>query len=719
MIDAKTRAENFYTSNKHFAVYFIWGIVVAVIIFIALLLPIILHPASYAINPGEVSPYDIQAPSDLVYFSDELTSYAKEDAEFAVANVYLPADPAITRRQIERLRLSIAYINSIRTDSYASMDQKLADLSKMTDLTITDDLGTRILSTTDTRWDAVSLEAMNVLEQVMRTTIRTDKITDARRNISTLIDLSLPDAQAKIVGELVTPFVVPNSIVSTEQTDLAKQAAVEAVKPVEKVYVSGETIIQRGEIVTPLIWEALQQFGLVKRQQETQFVFGSAVFSLFISAMFLYYIRYRRTTHFQNYRSIALIMLTFFIILYTMRLIIPDHTVIPYLFPVAAFGLAISSLFSLEIGIVFSLSLAILGAFGIDQSLSLTIYYALPVIIGMLVLGKGRKISTFLWTGVLISFAGSAIILGYRFTEINSDLIGIITLLGASFFYGLASTSAAMLLQYIFAQILGVTTTLQLLEISRPDHPLLQFVLVNSPGTYQHSLQVANLAEQAARAIGADALLVRVGALFHDAGKAMNPLFFIENQVRNEINTHDELDPITSSQIIIQHVNDGVLLAKKHHLPNRIQDFILEHHGTLITRYQYMKAVQAANNDPSQVDMDIYRYPGPCPRSRETALIMLADGCEARARAELPKNEEDLRNIVRKVFDNCLAEGQLDHTTFTLRDLHLAMDSFVLTLNNTYHPRIQYPKLQQTSQTIKQIKDAANQSTENKAGESL
>jgi putative nucleotidyltransferase with HDIG domain len=305
---------------------------------------------------------------------------------------------------------------------------------------------------------------------------------------------------------------------------------------------------------------------------------------------------------------------------------------------------------------------------------------------------------------VLISLAGGAIILGYRFTEISTDLLGIMTLLGAAFFYGLASAIVALVLQYIYAQILGVTTTLQLMEISRPDHPLLQYILVNAPGTYQHSLQVANLAEQAARVIGADALLVRVGALFHDAGKAMNPLFFIENQIRSEINTHDELDPVTSSKIIVKHVLDGVVLAKKHRLPNRIQDFVLEHHGTLVTRYQYSKALQAVDNDHSKVDIEEFRYPGPKPQSRETALIMLADSCEARARAEMPKNEEDLQNIVRKVFDFCQNEGQLDHTTFTLRDLHLAKESFVSTLKNTYHPRIEYPKPQVQAQTIKQIR---------------
>ena len=717
MTDVNIATRKIIHTNRRVAIYIVWGLILAALIFGALLLPIVLHPASYAIEQGDVSPYDIQAPSDIVYFSDTLTQQAKDSAKKSVSSVYLPADPGITRRQIERLRLSIAYINSVRADSYANMDQKIVDLSHMSDISISTDLAQEILNTSDTRWETVNAEAMNVLEQVMRTTIRTDRLSDARRNISTLIDLSLPEAQANLVAELVTPFVVPNSLISDEQTEVAIQQAIENVAQVEKKYVAGETIVQKGQIVTPLVWEALQQFGLVKRQQETQYIFGSVIFSIFISGLFLYYIQFRRSGQFSNYRSIALVLITFFIILYSLRVVIPDHTILPYIFPIAAFGLTISSLFTLEIGIVFSVALAVLGAFGIDQSLSLTVYYALPVILGMLVLGKGRRISTFLWTGVLISLAGGAIILGYRFTEISTDLIGILSLLGAAFFYGIASAIAAMVLQYIFAQVLGVTTTLQLMEISRPDHPLLQFILVNAPGTYQHSLQVANLAEQAARAIGADALLVRVGALFHDAGKAMNPLFFIENQIRSEINTHDELDPVTSSKIIVKHVLDGVVLAKKHRLPNRIQDFVLEHHGTLITRYQYMKAIQAADNDATKVNVEEFRYPGPQPRSRETALIMLADGCEARARAEMPKNEEDLKNIVRKVFEFCQNEGQLDYTTFTLRDLHLAMESFVSTLKNTYHPRIEYPKPQPQAQTIKQIRNTKEKQLPETTGE--
>ncbi|HQX01397.1 MAG TPA: HDIG domain-containing protein, partial [Anaerolineales bacterium] len=208
---------------------------------------------------------------------------------------------------------------------------------------------------------------------------------------------------------------------------------------------------------------------------------------------------------------------------------------------------------------------------------------------------------------------------------------------------------------------------------------------------YQHSLQVANLAEQAAEKIGADPLLTRVGAQFHDIGKALNPTFFIENQIPGNVNTHQDIAPEESSATIIRHVTDGIALAKKHRLPRRLHDFILEHHGTLITLYQYTQAMDAAGGDATKVDIEKFRYPGPRPRSRETALLMLADATEARARAERPANEDELRVLVNNVIANVQKFNQLDDTMLTLRDLNLITESFVTTLRGQYHPRIQYP----------------------------
>ena len=241
--------------------------------------------------------------------------------------------------------------------------------------------------------------------------------------------------------------------------------------------------------------------------------------------------------------------------------------------------------------------------------------------------------------------------------------------------------------------MLGMTTALQLMELSRPDHPLLQLLLRQSPGTYQHSLQVANLVEQAAERIGADALLTRIGALYHDIGKTSDAIFFIENQVPGNLNPHNDLDPEISAAMVIRHVAKGMELARKYRLPRRIQDFITEHHGTMITHYQYSKAVKAAG-DETLVNPEEFRYPGPKPQSRETALIMLGDSCEAQVRAEHPKDEDELRALIRNVVEKRLELEQLSDTELTLRDLENIIDSFTTTLRGIYHPRIVYPVLE-------------------------
>jgi hypothetical protein len=237
-----------------------------------------------------------------------------------------------------------------------------------------------------------------------------------------------------------------------------------------------------------------------------------------------------------------------------------------------------------------------------------------------------------------------------------------------------------------------MTTPLQLIELTRPDHILLQRLLREAPGTYQHSLQVANLAEQAAECIGADTLLTRVGALYHDIGKMTNPTCFIENQMQGFANPHEGLDPETSAALIIRHVTDGLSLARQYRLPVRIRDFITEHHGTTLTRFQYTIAVNAAGGDAGQVNREHFRYPGPRPQSRETAILMLADACEARFRADRPKDEEALRKLIRDVLAERMSMGELNETKLTLSDLDQITESFVMTLRGIYHPRIQYPQ---------------------------
>ena len=336
-----------------------------------------------------------------------------------------------------------------------------------------------------------------------------------------------------------------------------------------------------------------------------------------------------------------------------------------------------------------------MASFDSPNALELILYHSLGSILGILIPQKKQRITAYIWIGVAIAGAGAIAVTTMRLPQSNINWVNLASLEIAALLNGLVSSGLSILLHYVSAPILGLTTPLQLLELSRPDHPALEFLLRTAPGTYQHSLQVANLAEQAAEHIGTDSLLTRVGALYHDIGKALNPQFFIENQAQGTVNTHDDLSPSESAALIIRHVKDGLELAKEYKLPKRIKDFIAEHHGTMKTKYQYRQAVKQANGDESLVDPTLFQYPGPRPQSRETALVMLADGCEARVRAERPENDDQLKDIIKDTINNRLAEGQLIDTDLTLKDINTIIESFTATLRGIYHPRIEYPQLEE------------------------
>jgi len=668
-------------------------------VFAELSMPFTLRPSAYPLRVGDVATQDILAPRSSNFTSQILTDQARKQAEDSVLPIYLDVDPGIARHQIELLRSTLYYISVVRYDGYASSSQKLSDFSSLAYIKLKQDFANQIISLNEVRWQDIQDEAINVLEQIMRNTIRDTQIKEYQRNVPTLINLSFPQEQASLINELVSPFIVPNSLYSEEQTQAARLDAGNSVQPIVRTFVAGESIVRRGQVITPIVDEALAQFDLVQPENTSNNTLAAIALVCVIGVFTALFFNRGILPMIDDFKSLMMIAFTFLLFLYAGRLIIPNRVVIPYLFPIPALGLTIASLFSVEIGLVFSLVLSVLTAYGLPNSLDLTLFYMLSSMCGILMLGKGRRIASYFWAGIAIGAAGSAVILAYRLTDTITDWIGIATLVGTSFLNGIASASLTLIFQFLFSQVLGVTTSLQLMEISRPDHPLLQFMLRNCPGTYQHSLQVANLAEQAAESIGADALLTRVGAIYHDAGKANNPGFFIENQVPGKIDTHDDIDPATTAATIIGHVTEGVRLARKYRLPPRIQDFIREHHGTQLTRYQYCRALEAAEKNNEVVDPELFRYPGPRPRSRETALLMLADGCEAKARAELPKDDSEINSVVKSVVDYCQKEGQLDDTTLTLKDLNKIVKSFVDTLRNTYHPRMKYPEIRNEAET--------------------
>ncbi len=670
----------------------------SILAYVAIVQPWSLRQISLPLSVGDVASQDLRALRNIQYASDVLTEAARTEAERAVAPVYIPPDTAIARTQSEALNSILVSISAIRASQEATLEQKKIELAAIQGLTLQPGSQDVLLALTEARWELVQAEAFTVLEQALQNPVRTEDLDAVRQNLPSLVSLTLTEKEAALVVEIIAPLVVANSFYSPELTDAARQAAREAVEPVTQSFVAGQTVVTRGQVITAADLEALTALGLVQPKNPVFDYLGAAAL-VTLSAIFtaLYFFRLKPAAV-SDLRGLILLALLFAIFLVGARVSNPNRTIVPYLFPVPAFALLVSALFGMERGLVFGLLMSLLAAYGMPDALGLLPYYTLGSLCGVLALGQARRVGQFLYAAIAIAVAGAAMVAAYRLPFTDMDWVGLATLMGAAVFAGIASTSIALPMQYLLAQFLGLTTALQLLEISRPDSPLLNYFLQRAPGTYQHSLQVANLAEQAAERIQADTLLIRVGALFHDVGKSANPLFFVENQPSSQIDSHDNLAPEISAETIIRHVPDGLGLARKYRLPRRLYDFIAEHHGTLVTRYQYNRAVQAAQGDVSRVDESQFRYPGPSPRSKETAILMFADGVEARARAERPRNDDEVRALVRNVIERCQKDGQLDNAPLSQRDLASITESFIATLRVTYHPRLEYPQEQPAAQ---------------------
>ncbi|MBN1665931.1 MAG: HDIG domain-containing protein [Anaerolineales bacterium] len=677
-------------------------IISSVVAFAVLLTSITSPPAATDLQVGDVAAEDILAPYAISYTSQVLTEQQRQSAASNVELRYTSPDTSTARQQLDRLRAALAYISSVRADLYASLDQKLADLAALRDIQLDQETATGLLELNDTRWQAVQQESSVVLERVMRNTIREDQLDETRRSIPNLVSLTLPEDQAELVAELVSAFIIPNSFYSESLTELARQQAADAISPVTINYATGERVIERGEVITSVKLEALQSLGLAEPEIRWQDQAGVFILVLVAVSLVIIYLRHKPILC-QDLRALTLLLALFLLFFIGARLALPLHPSLAYIYPIGAYALVVAALFKAEVALVTVIPLILMSTYGHPAMLELLLYYSVSSILGVLIPKREQRITAYIWSGITIAASGAATLSAYLLPQSEVEWSSLAPLAALSLLNGSIVSGLTVLLHYVLSPLMGQITPLQLLELSRPDNPLLEYLLRNAPGTYQHSLQVANLAEQAAERIGADSLLTRVGALYHDIGKTENPQFFIENQAPGQIDTHDNLDALESATIIIRHVSDGLKLARQHRLPRRIQDFIAEHHGTMTTAYQYNQAIKAAGGDGGQIDEKLFKYPGPAPQSRETALLMLADGCEARVRAQRPKNEEDLRSMIKNTIDNRVAAGQLDHTNLTLEDLKVIVESYTATLRGIYHPRIEYPSIDIPTRPISQM----------------
>ena len=534
-------------------------------------------------------------------------------------------------------------------------------------------------------------ESIRILESVMRNSIRETQVYAQIQNVPAMINYSINQTVSNLVSTIVGRFITANSLYSEELTQKSRDEARAAVQPRERTYVINQTIVQKGQIVSALNYEALNKMGLVVSENNPEKYASVVCIIIGLGALFLIYVKLEKNIGINDFVQWLVIAGLFLVYFIAGRMFTPNHTLVPYVFPASGLGLTISSLFGLAPAIILSTILAILIPYDFSSAIVFTVIYLINSIAAITILGKHRSIGSFLKAGIFSGLVCVPVAISYQFVNamVTPDTTGLLSIAGAVVLGGVAAAVLSLLCHYIISGWLGIITPTQLMEILRPDSPLLQFMLQRAPGTYQHCLQVSNLAEQAARDIGADPLLTRAGAMYHDVGKANNPQFFVENQVPGALNLHADMTPQESAEIIMRHVTDGVELAQQYHLPPRIIDFIKQHHGTNMTRYQYGLAVEkygAENVDPAD-----FTYPGPIPDSKEAALIMLADSVEARARAEKPANKEQIAEIVRSMFNLYSSNGQMDNAPLTFKDISIARTSFERVLQNMYHSRMLYP----------------------------
>ena len=642
------------------------------------------------VTEGEVAQRDIAAPRQITFVSEILTQQRRDMAANAVPDVYDPPQPRIGRQQLTLAGQMIEAIGTVRSDSHTDAAAKAASLTAISGLNLPPEIIDRIVALPPEVWERIATEVPVVLERAMREEIRESNLADERRRVIARVRLDMADEDAAIVSAIVQDLLLPNSFYNQTRSEERRQAAHDAVEPITRTVERDETILRAGDIVTDLEIEALRTLGLQGRGWSWDDLLAATGFVLLLGVVFLYYF-WRQEPEFW-FRWVEPILLAGAIVVFILaaKLMIPARTLLPYLFPYAALTIILAMTLNLRVALVTTGLFVLVVGWLTGGNLELMTYALCGSLVGVLKVRRGERLGSFAWAALFILATNLLVVLAFRLAGGHWDVRGLIELVIVATLNSVIAITATLLGLYLIGAVFGLATPLQLLEISRPTHPLLRQLLLKAPGTYHHTLIVSNMAERAAEAIGADPLLTRVGAYYHDVGKTIRPYFFVENRTEGMDDPHARLDPYTSAQIIMAHVKDGVDLARKNRLPERIVQFIPEHHGTLLVSYFYHAAVEGAEA-PEAVDKEQFRYPGPKPQSRETAITMLADGAEATARSKRPTSLEELERVVAESIQNRLLAGQLDECPLTAGDLAAVRRAFVDVLRGLHHPRVNYP----------------------------
>lgn len=705
------------------------------------------------------------APSRIV--ADFPFDYiSKIEAEAKAAAIRAQVPPVFQRsfEPYEKFRNFIADLNSsiaktqIRHESEGA-DVSAPELEKMvTEVIVRNDLKidtaaiTRLTSKTKPRERSGLInDALSVLKSIYEDGVYSASRAEASKSQLTVIQLidesgraNLPDARsienalvtlrvrlnalsgdsetARILFEIFSAGLQPNLFYSPTATQRATDRAVAELPPQVSAFAEGDTLVEPGKNVTEADLERLNAYRAAKLEMGNRSLVFNELFLgrfiltvLMLSAVYIYVSQGMQDLRKRN-RAIAITAVSILLNLLLIRMIIligdsgllnggTARSMLPFIAPYALAPILVAVLVGVAPAVLSALIISIIFGLIHGNSMELLLIAFLSGVVGTFAASNIRKryqlVRAGLLVGVSSAIAGAAVALMNGFSV---GLIGQQTLI--ALIVGAITGILAVGLLPIFEQIFKITTEITLLELTDFNHPLLRRMQLEAPGTYHHSLMVANLSENAAAEIGASPLLCRVCSFFHDIGKMVKPEYFVENQ-RDGINPHDEKNPSMSALVIKAHVKEGVEMARQNKLPRVIIDVIRQHHGTTLIQYFYYQAQQrekknekngaakasaSARPEPIHIDESTYRYDGPRPAFKESAIIFFADGIEAASRTLKKVTQPNVEELIDKMFQDRIEDGQLDECPLTFQELDKIRKSFIYTVLNMLHARIEYPK---------------------------
>lgn len=642
---------------------------------------------------GQKSPYTIKSPAFIEVRDLQKTQEMKQLAADKVAKSY-DLDVTVLEQIIYNVNLKLDKITQIENNNASITDKRkevrliLAD-AKMDNLS--DAEIDMILQMDAVTINNIKSDTAGLINPLWDAGVKNEDLEKMSLVVSRQIDLlDLNELEKNLMVNVVLPELRGNMIFNSELTQKRIDEAERTVPEFRKQIMRDQIIIAEGDEVTEQHIIELEALGLKQTPFNYRNILGQALLLFVIISVLIAYIYFFCRPVYKSERNSFLLGLILLFAIGCAKAVdifinVPLYS--GYLIPSAASALLIALLLDKRLAIFSSIFVAIVIGMITDFKLNFVILSLLVSIVSVMSVSRLNQRMDLIISGLINSLTAFTVVFalemvnGLAFT--NAFIIALYGIVNGVF----SSILAGGLLPFLEVPF-GILTEPKLLELSNPNHPLLKKLLIEAPGTYHHSVIVGNLAEAGARAVGASTLLARAGAYYHDIGKIKRPYFYIENQMMKE-NPHDKLSPSLSTLVITSHTKVGAELARAYRLPREIIYIIQEHHGTSLLSYFYHRALDS--DSKQQILESDYRYPGPKPRSKEAAIVMLADSVEASLRSMGKPTPGVIESLVRKIFRDKLNDDQLGLSELTFHDLEKIMRAFLTVLAGIYHTRIEYP----------------------------